>query len=61
MSEARELVERLVEALAPFASEADGRRNKGLNGAVCFTQPTLIDARTAITDARAWLEKEGAK
>ncbi len=53
-----EIISDLLDALTPFASEADGRRSKGLKGAVCFHQKCLIAAREAIAIVRAksWLK-----
>ena len=41
-------VERLREALRPFAESADGRRAKGIRGYVCFSQTHLVKARAAL-------------
>lgn len=43
-------VEELEGALRPFAKHADGRRKKGIDGSICFSQVHLLQARAALSE-----------
>lgn len=44
-------VAELEGVLEPFAAQADGRRRRDINGAVCFGQSHLLRARAALKGA----------